>query len=436
MSKFKKSVDIVYYSYMKAQSYQKWESPDSQKRNPSFTKNIIQKYSTQNSTNILITGSKGKGSVATILSTLLQHNFKVGLTTSPHITEFNDRFKVNSSIMTQEEFIALSESIKDEVYHLDSTLKEGQCISPIGIQAVIALKYFAQHNTQINIFECGKGVKYDDINNIPHSIAILNTVFLEHTRELGSTVLEILQDKLAIVTAETTCLYVGNIAKHSLELVEYIKTYVSSNYLNCTVKLYGEDFHCNNITIEKAGTNCSLTTEIGTYSNVSIPLYGEHQAENTALALAVYHDITGRAITEIELNTLLNSVAVTGRLQILKHKPLLILDTCINRESCKEVVRVLDKISSNKRLNFIICIPDDKDYTGVAEQVNFIANKIILTKTKNDYYKFSPIQQEKLRKLGIDALYKESITLALSEVEGDCDCCILCTTGLLPELIQ
>lgn len=431
MLEFEKAVDVVYYSYMKAQSFQEWDSPDSEKRNPSFSKEIIAKYITTKTTNILVTGSKGKGSVATILATLLENSCTVGLTTSPHVTEFNDRFRVNGNVMSKQEFIDISDSIKGEVYDIDSKLDKGEYLSPIGVQAVIALKYFGQNNTDINIFECGKGVKYDDINNITHSIAILNTVFLEHTRELGSTIIEILQDKLAIVTQDTTCLYVGNV---STELVDYITAYVSKNYPTCKVKFYGDDFYSTDIVTTKAGTECTIVTEHNTYTKVNLPLFGSHQAENLSLALAVYLDLVQDTLTEVKLNEILASVSVVGRLQILQKEPLLIVDTCINRESCKGVLSVLEQISPDSKLNFIVCIPDDKDYLGVVQLIAPKAQKIVLTKTKNAYYKFTSIQQETLTKLGIPTLYKDNLTQALSIV-NDNDCCILCTTGLLPEIM-
>lgn len=433
-----KAVDLIYYSYLKAQPYQSFNSPDSEKRNPGFTREIISHYNNNDSTNIVITGSKGKGSVANILSNLLAHNYKVGLTTSPHITTFNDRFKINNKIMTQDEFINLSESIKEEIYAIDATLPIDKCVSPMGVQTVIALKYFNENNTQYNIFECGKGVKYDDVNNVLHSIAILNTVFLEHTRELGNTVLEILQDKLSIVTNETEFLYVGNIQKQSSELVDYIKEYISNNYPNCKCKFYGDDYKCCDIDITSTGTNFNATINTKTY-NLSIPLYGEHQAENTTLALAVYLDLvdTSSEIISGIINDILKKISIAGRLQVLKQSPLLIVDTCINRESCKEIIPVLEKINpnsnSNTKMNFIICIPDDKDYVGVCELISPFANEIILTKTKNEYYKFSEIQGKNLAKSHINTIYFDNITHAIeySSLENSC---ILCTTGLLHEL--
>ncbi len=432
MLNLKEAVDMVYYSYMNAQKYQNYDMPDSEKRNPNITKEWIDKYS-QNAHNILVTGSKGKGTVCNILSKLLFMQYTVGLTTSPHIKDFTDRFKIDNNIISEKEFIEIVDTIKLELLELDKTLKQGECISPMGVQAVIALKYFNQNNTDINIFECGKGVKYDDINNVPHTFAILNTIFLEHTRELGNTVLEILQDKLSIVTHDTKYLYVGNISKQSNELVDYIKKYINANYPNCQVKFFGVDFYCNDILINKLGTSFKATIFDKIY-NLQIPFFGEHQAENTTLAIAVYLDIVKQHTSENYLTDVLKDISIIGRLQILKKEPLLIVDTCINRESCKQVVDVLEKIYPNKKLNFILCIPDDKDYIGVGEQVSHLSNKIILTKTKNPYYKFSDIQTQNFNKINIDTIYFNDINSALNYCEND-DCCILCTTGLLPEII-
>lgn len=70
-----------------------------------------------------------------------------------------------------------------------------------------ALTYFSEKHTAFNVFECGKGAKYDDVNNIRHDYAVINRIFLEHTRELGDTLAAIAEDKSTSSPESRKCVY-------------------------------------------------------------------------------------------------------------------------------------------------------------------------------------------------------------------------------------
>ena len=166
--------DFVYKSYLKAQKFQTYEAKDREKRRNDLTYDLLRKESKIPC--CVVTGSKGKGSVANMISQILQTKYTVGLMTSPHIVDFCERFQVNGGKISDEDFAYYMSSIEEEIEAIDNTLPKEVCISPMGIQAYIALKYFQSKKTDFNVFECGKGAKYDDVNNIKHDYAIINTI--------------------------------------------------------------------------------------------------------------------------------------------------------------------------------------------------------------------------------------------------------------------
>ena len=104
----KEAEDYVYRSYLKAARFRDSRAPDWQIRKPELTKDLIQSLSDETgSPAIVITGSKGKGSAAVILAALLQSFFQVGLMTSPHLLSFCDRFQVNGSSISDNDFCRL-----------------------------------------------------------------------------------------------------------------------------------------------------------------------------------------------------------------------------------------------------------------------------------------------------------------------------------------
>ena len=214
----KEAEDFVYKSYLKAQKYQTYEAKDSEKRRNDLTYSLL--YEESNIPCCVITGSKGKGSVANMVSQILQTKYTVGLMTSPHIVDFCERFQVNGGKISDEDFAFYMSSIEEKIETIDSSLPKDVCISPMGIQAYMALKYFQGKKTDFHVFECGKGAKYDDVNNIKHEYAIINTIFLEHTRELGETLEEIAEDKAHVINGEQKCVYVGWQEERVLEVIK------------------------------------------------------------------------------------------------------------------------------------------------------------------------------------------------------------------------
>ena len=118
----KEAEDFVYKSYMKAEKYQEYKAKDSEKRRPDLTEQIIKKRG--GTPCVLVTGSKGKGSIANMISQILQTSYKVGLMTSPHIIDFCERFKVDGQNITDEEFVRCMDRVRPEIDEIDEHIHQ------------------------------------------------------------------------------------------------------------------------------------------------------------------------------------------------------------------------------------------------------------------------------------------------------------------------
>lgn len=418
--------DFVYKSYLKASKYQSYHTKDSEKRRNDLTFDLLHEKSKTPCT--VITGSKGKGSVANMISQILQSEYTVGLMTSPHIVDFCERFQVNSVKISDEDFIKNISLIQDEIDTLDSSIPKNVCISPMGIQAYLALNYFESCNTGFNIFECGKGAKFDDINNIKHDYAVINSIFLEHTRELGETLEEIVEDKSHVITGEQRCVYVAEQTPKVLEIIQN-----RANHLNVPLKIYGTDFYADNIQYTNEGMLFDIIIEGQVYPNILIPLLGEHQAKNCALAFALCRDI----LNNLDLNKVKNSLSKInwpGRMEVISNEPFTLLDACINSAACDNVIKVLDYLNLDFA-TIIVGIPDDKDYQGVVKAMEKKSSSTILTKSQNPHYIFTQNQQYELQKMGLKTFWTESVpeALCLAKEKND-PIVILGTTSVIAEV--
>ena len=418
--------EYIYASYLKAAAHQDYSARDAEKRHPELTRDLI--HSLGKTPAVLVTGSKGKGSVANMIAAILQSRLTVGLLTSPHILDFTERFRVDGIPVSDADFVSCMEEIRPAFERIEENLPEGICISPMGIQAALALTYFNRRGTDFNVLECGKGAQYDDVANARHDYAVINTVFLEHTRELGSTLEEIAADKAHVIDGEQKCVYVAPQEDSVLEVVS-----ARAKDFGVPLKIYGKDFSGENIIFTKQGMRFDVRTKKCTYEDVRISLLGSHQARNCALAIALCEDALG-GIDLPEVKKRLDALTWPGRMEVLSQEPFIMLDACINRASTVPVKETLKELGIGE-VTVVIGIPDDKDFCGVAEAMAGISNHIILTKSQNPHYVFTKGQVGKLAEKGISAEWIPDTEAAVQQAKAyGLPFAILGTTSVVAEV--
>ncbi len=397
--------NYVYQSYLKAEKHQKYETKDADKRNPAFSRDIIRKMCMVPCA--VVTGSKGKGSAASMISQILQTGLNVGLMTSPHLIDFCERFRVNGEAISDADFVKHAERIRPFFDKADASIPQDKCISPMGIQTALALSYFSEKKTQFNVFECGKGARFDDVNNVMHEYAVINSIFMEHTRELGKTIEEIAYDKSHVITGEQKCVYV---AQQKEEAMSVIRERADS--FNTPIKVYGADFRSENIQFTNHGMKFDVVIGKEIFKDIVVPLLGEHQARNCALAMALCKDVLETFNME-SVREKLRSLDWPGRMEIVSSNPFIMLDACINSESTDNIKNTLEFLNMRK-YTVIAGIPDDKDFAGVVESMQENAVCTILTKSQNPHYVFTENQKRLLAAEGIDTIWTNSIPEAVS----------------------
>lgn len=418
--------DFVYKSFLKAEKHQDYHVRDSAKRRPELTREIIrQKAGTPCA---VVAGSKGKGSVSTMISQILQSQYTVGLMTSPHLVDFCERFKVNGMNISAAEFAEQMSLIQEEIDKIDAQIPEDVCVSPMGIQAYLGLAYFNAKQTDFNVFECGKGAQYDDVNNIIHDYAVINSIFLEHTRELGETLEDIAADKAHVITGEQKCVYVAELKANVMKVI-----CSRAEEFRVPLKIYGRDFWAENIKYSNQGMKFDVVIGDIKYTDIVVPLLGEHQARNCALAMALCEDVLDK-IDIVSVREKLSEIDWPGRMEVISTDPFMMLDACINSVSCHSVKDVLSHLHIEEA-TVIVGIPNDKDYAGVIREMKSVADKILLTRSQNPHYIFTDEQCAVMSKENIQTVWTNSIEEAINKAkEFGKPVIILGTTSVVSEV--
>lgn len=372
----KEAEDLIYRSYLRA-AKNITETNDAKVRKPELTRELLHLLQSPDKGQryILVTGSKGKGSTSRMISSLLAHlGYKVGLFSSPHLVHFNERIRINGKAISNDDFIQLSNEIEKHVQQIEEKLAPNQYIGPIGINLAIAVLYFKENNTDINVIECGRGGRFDDVNILQNEYAVITPIMEEHLLHLGPTLKDIVSHKIGIVKPGTKAVYVSKQRGALPMITECLKPFP-----HLKKAYYPEDFSTKQIALDAEGTSFTIETNRATYENLSLPLLGSFQAENAATAVKLCEDIIEHAIPYEILSQCFRSMQWPGRGEIIAHHPTVILDGAINAQSARYLQEVVQHLGSQNIVS-IIGVPADKDYKGVIRVMADFSQKLIITK--------------------------------------------------------
>jgi dihydrofolate synthase/folylpolyglutamate synthase len=281
---------------------------------------------------IHIAGTNGKGSCSAMLASILtESGEKVGLFTSPHIIDFRERIRVNGQMITESEVINFVKKIKSFDLSFEPSFFE--------ITFAMALVHFYNTKCTLCVIETGLGGRLDATNIIQPLVSLITNISLEHTHILGNTLEEIAGEKAGIIKPETPVV-IGSSLKETEEV--FIR---KSSSLNAPIH-----FISNKI----APTGYQL------------PLLGSYQNENLRSVLEVLsilqkdYGINVSSYIQSGLDHLSQNTGFFGRMQIIRHEPLVIFDVSHNLEGIRAT---LNHVSTglNGELHILYGSSSDKD---------------------------------------------------------------------------
>lgn len=143
---------------------------------------------------IHVAGTNGKGSCAhTLAAWLMLAGYKVGLYTSPHLTDFRERIRVNGEMMPKEFVVDFVEQERAFFEPLHPSFFE--------LTTALAFHYFAQEQVDIAVVEVGLGGRLDCTNIITPLLSVITNISLDHTQFLGDTLVAVASEKAGIIKA-------------------------------------------------------------------------------------------------------------------------------------------------------------------------------------------------------------------------------------------
>jgi len=352
---------------------------------------------------IHIVGTKGKGSTAAFIAYILREaQYKVGLYSSPHLSDFRERIRIldlqttlknqpagTDNLQLNQEFEGmipcqrlanLVESLKPKIKQYNYQSKYGP-LSFFEVYTALTYKYFKDENVDFAILEAGLGGRLDATNTADSLVAAITPISYDHTRQLGSTLSEIAREKAGIIKNKK--LIVVNAAQEKV-VEEIIKDKCKQK--GALLYEFGKEIV---LEIRESHSDCqcfNINGIFGRIDDLSIRLFGRHQLINATLALAVVLILNKFYKTKIEINAIRRGLYNTlwpGRFEIISREPLIILDGAHNPASAQALRETIIENFPSRRVILILGISKDKDIKGVCKTIFPISSEVILTQSKN-----------------------------------------------------
>ena len=315
-----------------------------------------------------IGGTNGKGSSAAMVAAMLQAGgYRVGLYTSPHLIDFRERIRV------QDEDIS-------ETHVCELTARIRQVAAPRGsltffeFTTAMAFQYFLDQDVDIAIIEVGLGGRYD-ATNVLHPLGVLITgIGLDHEMYLGHTLPEIAREKAGIIHQ-----HVPVVLGEMLDSVNQVFEEIAHKY-DAPVFRYGHDFSISETShIEFSYHGCRER-----FSGLQTNLLGRHQMSNAGGALALLETATAERfpLSVDAINAGLQHVRWKGRLEIIQHNPMVILDGAHNSLGARVLFDFLQSQlhdCPDRKIILVLGMMQDKNHTEYVQILLPLVDTLILT---------------------------------------------------------
>ena len=356
---------------------------------------------------VCITGTNGKSSTARMIASLLRAlGLRTGLHTSPHLWEPVERIEIDGEPVTPEVFSRLWDDIAPYVQMVDDRSAEegGVALSFFEIITAMAYAAFADAPVDVAVVEVGMGGSWDATNAADAQVAVILPVDLDHMEYLGPTVADIAREKAGIIKPGAAAV----IAQQSEPAAAVIAERIAA--VDASAAWEGLQFSLTRRDVAVGGQVIAVEGTAGSYEDVFVPLFGEHQAHNAACAIAAVESFLGGAIPADVIEEGLSHVLSPGRLEIVRRGPTVLVDAAHNPAGARALAAALGEYFSFSHVVAVVSVLADKDARGILLALEGAVDEIVVTQN------LSPraMQVDDLAALAADVFGPDRVEVATS----------------------
>ncbi len=364
---------------------------------------------------IHVAGTNGKGSIASILSSILHASgYKVGLYTSPHLVKFNERICIDNEQISDQDVVAAYQAVRN--------VPQGEReLTYFEYATAMALYEFKKNCVDWAVIETGMGGRLDATNMVKPAVCVISNISIEHSDYLGNTISEIAGEKGGIIKKGIPVV-TGARQKQAIQVLRKIAA-----ERNAPIYRLGKEFRVRRYR-KGTFTYYGINTK---WPDMQTGLLGNHQVDNTALVLAACEIIKTKKAGRITLESIRQGIDENrwpGRLEVVSESPYVILDGAHNLVAAKNLSDFLLSNINGRHLTLVMGVLDDKPYEAMLKFLLPVCNKVILTRPTIDRSldpeKLYPIAKKMVKDVKIIPDVAKAVSHAVKNTSSDDAVCI------------
>ena len=331
---------------------------------------------------IHITGTNGKTTTTRIIERILRElGLRTGRFTSPHLVRLNERMAIDGEPVGDQQMAEVWADIEPILAMVDAELEAAGDTKLTFFEALAVLGFaiFADAPVDVLVLEVGMGGEWDSTNVADGDVAVFTPISIDHAERLGNTVAEIAKTKSGIIKPGAIVVSSAQ-PPDALAVIEAKTSAIAER-----IAVYGRDFEVLDVEPDSAGQRFSVKTLTSEYRDLFLPLHGEYQAENAALAISAVEAFFGASnrLFDDVLRVAIADSTSPGRLQVVSRDPLTILDAAHNPGGAEVLSRAMKKSFGAPETVAIISILADKDAHALLEALEDCAKTFVITQSSS-----------------------------------------------------
>lgn len=328
---------------------------------------------------IHLTGTNGKTSTSRMIDTLLRAlDLRTGRFTSPHVERMTERISVDGEPLSDEDFVRAFNDVAPYTHLVDADQDH-----PLSFfETVVGMAYaaFADAPVDVAVVEVGMGGSWDATNVADAAVAVVLPVSVDHAAYLGDTPVDIAVEKAGIIKPGSVAVLAQQEPAVAALLLE------RAAEVGATVAREGMEFGVVSRVPAVGGQVISLQGLHARYDEVFLPLYGAHQAQNAAVALAAVEAFAGEqhALDEEVVRAAFAEVTSPGRLEIVRRSPTIVLDAAHNPHGAEALGAAIEDSFTFSPLIGVLGVMADKDHEGLLTALEPHLAHLVCTQNSTD----------------------------------------------------
>ncbi|MEO8288755.1 MAG: folylpolyglutamate synthase/dihydrofolate synthase family protein [Chloroflexota bacterium] len=392
---------------------------------------------------VVVAGTKGKGSVAAMLDAILRESgHRTALYTSPHLHTFRERIRVDGAMISPDDMARITERIENVVEKIKALGDPTLVPTTYELATAIAFLYFQEQQVELAVLEVGLGGRLDTVNVVEPLVSVITSISMDHMQVLGDTLAEIAGEKAGIIKPSGRVITAPQ-QEEAMRVIVQVAEEKQASLVIVGREIYIGTGHLPEVIADEEGVPIYQVFTLGfedgsdmpsSKLRVKLPLLGNHQQVNAAVALGAIHVLQDAGIetTNTTIQAGFSKVDWPGRLEVVHRKPVVVVDGAHNVESMAILGQAIGDLFHKRSTVVVMGLSRDKDIAGIVKELKNWSDglagpkieRLIVTRSSHARAAEPREVAQQAVALGLTVEMRENVNDALARAQAIASACV------------